>query len=718
MMAFALVKERSICYHDVKSIVFESLGVFMNQTANPLLGNRGVPHFDLIKPEHIVPAVEQVLKDCEQRFSKLEAECKPSWEGLFEPLAQIGLLVHETWSPISHLNGVMNSEELRKPYEQMQGEVVKLGLRMNQSEPIYRTMKELRDGDGYQSLSEGQKRILNSRINDAELSGIGLSGDARKEFNAFAQELTQLSTQFSNNVLDATKAFSLVLKTSEETFGLPLSYLNMASHAYNEKFNDQQNGSPEKGPWLVTLDYPSFVPFMENSKNRGLRKKLYLAFITRASDDPYDNKDTIRRILQIRKNQSKLLGFESYAEMSLSRKMAGSVDEIYKLEEELREASWDVAKNELEELKSLAKENGEEDLMNWDIAFWAKRLQEKKFQFTDEELRPYFPLPRVLEGLFSLVEKIFGIKVESADGEVATWHKDVRFFKIFDENKTHIASFFLDPYSRPMNKRGGAWMDECVPRYKKDGETVLPVAYLVCNSTPPVDTTPSLMTFREVETLFHEFGHGLQHMLTTIDLVEASGINGIEWDAIELPSQFMENWCYHKTTLMGLAKHYKSNESLPEDLFNKLVASKTFRAAQLMLRQIQFGLLDLELHHNYDPFSKKTPFDVQKDVAKKTSVLSPLEQDFFLCSFSHIFSGGYAAGYYSYKWAEVLSSDAFAAFEEAGLDDESSLKRVGREFRDTILSLGGSQHPLEVFKKFRKRGPSTKPLLRHSGLSN
>ena len=663
----------------------------MSLENNPLLGNHSLPAFDKIKPEHVVPAVRSVLAECDKQFEALEKKAPSSWTELFEPLASISLMIHHTWSPVSHLNGVMNSDALRKAYEEVQGEIVALGLKMNQSQAIYKAMKRLQQGEGAKNLNEGQVRILEARIQDGELSGIGLEGALRTEFNELSQELTQLSTSFANNVLDATKNFSLVLKTPKDVTGLPASYLSMASQSYNQKFPDAEKpSSPEQGPWLVTLDYPSFVPFMENSKRRDLREKIYRAFILRAAGEPFDNRATISRILEIRKRQSSMLGFESYAQMSLSRKMAETVESIFELEEELRSAAWQPAQQELEDLKELAKEHGEQEVLNWDVAYWSKRLQEKRFQFTDEELRPYFALPKVLDGLFALVKKIFSVTVKKAEHDVPKWHPDVMFFEIFDEDSKQIASFYLDPYSRPENKRGGAWMDECLPRHKEaDGQLVLPVAYLVCNSTPPINDDPSLMTFREVETLFHEFGHGLQHMLTKVDLLEVSGINGIEWDAVELPSQFMENWCYHKPTLMGIAKHYKTGEQMPDDLFKKIVPAKTFRAGQLMLRQLQFGLLDLTLHHSYDPNGGQTPFDIQKEVASKTSVLPPLEEDHFICSFGHIFSGGYAAGYYSYKWAEVLSADAFSAFEDVGLDNDEEIAKVGIEYRYTVLELGG-----------------------------
>ncbi|MBW3540060.1 MAG: M3 family metallopeptidase [Planctomycetes bacterium] len=358
-----------------------------------------------------------------------------------------------------------------------------------------------------------------------------------------------------------------------------------------------------------------------------------------------------------------------------------------------------------------------DEFAHWDVAFWSERLRERRYEYTDEELRPYFPLQRVLDGLFGLAERLFDVTVRSADGEAPVWHKDVRFFKVFDRSRGHIASFYLDPYSRPENKRGGAWMDECFVRRYDRGRLQLPVAHLVCNATPPVGERPSLMTFREVETLFHEFGHGLQHMLTMVDYRDAAGINGIEWDAVELPSQFMENWCYHRPTLVGMTAHYETGEPLPERLFEKIKDSRNHLSGTQMLRQLRFGMTDMRLHHVYDPEGALTPFDIERQVAERTSLLPPLPDDRSLCSFQHIFAGGYAAGYYSYKWAEVLSADAFAAFEEAGLDDEQAVAATGRRFRATVLSSGGARHPMTVFRDFRGREPSPEPLLRHSGLA-
>jgi len=424
----------------------------------------------------------------------------------------------------------------------------------------------------------------------------------------------------------------------------------------------------------------------------------------------------MEQILRLRREMAGLLGYASYAEVSLASKMAPGVDAVERLLEELRAASWEAALRDLDDLRALAREAGApeaDDLRNWDVAFWAERLRERRYAYSDEQLRPYFPLPRVLDGLFALAERLFGVRVRAADGEAPVWHPDVRFFRIADPDGAPRAAFYLDPYSRPAEKRGGAWMDECVGR----APGRLPIAYLICNQVPPVGDKPSCMTYDELHTLFHEFGHGLQHMLTTVERPLAAGIRNVEWDAVELPSQFMENWCYHRDTLLGLSRHVETGERLPEELFQKLRAARTFRAGSDMLRQLYFAFMDLELHHRWTPESGESPFDVQRRIAARTTVIPPLPEDRFLCGFSHIFAGGYAAGYYSYKWAEVLSADAFGAFEDAGLDDPAAVAATGRRFRDTVLALGGSRHPMEVFRAFRGREPSTQALLRQAGLA-
>lgn len=690
---------------------------------NPLLKGQGLPPFADIQPEHVVPAMAQLLAELESELANLEANVTPTWSGLVEPIDRLSERLRWSWGIVGHLMGVKNSPELRTAYETVQPQVVEFYNKFSQSQPLYAAFKALRASETWNTLVDAQKRIVEAAIRDAELSGVGLAGEQRDRFNAIQLELAELTTKFSNNVLDATKAFSLTLTSPDEVEGLPPSWLSLAAQA--ARAAGEEKATPEIGPWRVTLDFPSYLPFMQHGKRRDLREKLYRAFISRASSGDLDNTPLIEKILQLRREKANLLGFNSYAELSLASKMAPSVDAVEALSEELRRASYDAAKQDLEDLRTFAASKGAPEgsnLQHWDIAFWAERLREEKFAFSAEELRPYFPLPQVLDGLFTLVNKLFGVTVTAADGQAPVWHEDVRYFQIADETGEAIAYFYLDPYSRPAEKRGGAWMDDCIGRAKlttHEGTvaTRKPVAYLVCNQTPPVDGKPSLMTFNEVETLFHEFGHGLQHMLTKVDDAGAAGINNVEWDAVELPSQFMENWCYHRETLMGMAKHYETGETLPEHYYQKLIAARNYMSGSAMLRQLHFGLVDLELHHRYQPGGMETASDVRQRIAKTTTVLPPLPEDAFLCSFGHIFAGGYAAGYYSYKWAEVLSADAFGAFEEAGLDNPQALTETGKRFRDTVLALGGSQHPMDVFKSFRGREPSTEPLLRHSGLA-
>lgn len=690
---------------------------------NPLLKCSGLPPFTEVKPEHVEPALNQILAELNEELTQLEANVKPTWSGLVEPLERITERLTWSWGIVSHLMGVKNSPELRQVYETSQPQIVQFSTRIGQSKPIYNAFKALREGDKWNSLDSAQQRIVESSIRDAELAGIGLEGEAQERFNAIQMEMAELSTKFSNHVLDATKAFKLKLVNPEEVEGLPPSWLSLAAQAARDA--GDENATPENGPWLVTLDFPSYAPFMQHSKRRDLREQMYKAFVSRASKDELDNRPIIKRILELRQELAGLLGYKNYAEVSLASKMAPNVEAVDKLLEELRLTSYDAAQKELEELKEFAaSKNAPEakDLKNWDVSFWSERQREEKFSFTQEELRPYFPLPQVLDGLFGLVKRLFNVNVTPADGQAPVWHENVRYFQIADETGNPIAYFYLDPYSRPAEKRGGAWMDTCLNRrqIQENGKTdiQLPVAYLICNQTPPVDDKPSLMTFTEVETLFHEFGHGLQHMLTKINYPSAAGINNVEWDAVELPSQFMENWCYERPTLMGMAKHYETGEPLPEHYYQKLVAARNYMSGSGMLRQLHFSLLDIELHHRYNPDGSENPEDVRNRIAKNTTVLPPLPEDNFLCAFGHIFAGGYAAGYYSYKWAEVLSADAFAAFEEAGLEDEKAVKETGKRYRDTVLALGGSKHPMEVFKSFRGREPSTEPLLKHNGLKS
>jgi len=683
-----------------------------SNSSNPLLIGKGLPPFERIQATHVVPAISQILEELKTELAHIFANLTPTWTGLVEPLTQLEERLGWSWGIVGHLMGVKNSPELRQAYETVQPEVVKFYNQLSQSQPLYQGLCALQQSISWDKLAPAQQRVVEAAIRDAKLSGVGLTGATRERFNQIQLELAELSTKFSNNVLDATKAFQLKLTTKAEIEGLPPSSLSLAAQAAQAA--GSKNATAKRGPWVITLDYPSYVPFMKYSSNSQLREKLYKAFITRAAGGDWNNNPLITRILELRQEQANILGFDNYAQLSLTRKMATNVEAVEALLEELREASYDAAVRELEQLKAFAQE---ENLKHWDLSFWGEKQREAKFAFNTEELRPYFPLPQVLQGLFDLAKRIFGVTITAADGEAPVWHPDVRYFKIADETETTIAYFYLDPYSRPQEKQGGAWMNDCIGRAKLQDGVRLPVAYLVCNQSPTIGDKPSLMTFGEVETLFHEFGHGLQHMLTQVDYPEAAGIHNIEWDAVELPSQFMENWCYHRPTLFAMAKHYETGETLPEHYYEKLLAAKNYMSGSAMLRQLHFSIVDLELHYRYQPGGEETPSQLRERVAKNTTVMAPLPEDSFLCAFGHIFAGGYAAGYYSYKWAEVLSADAFAAFEEAGLEQEEAIASTGRRFRDTVLALGGSKHPMEVFKDFRGREPQTEALLRHSGLA-
>lgn len=680
---------------------------------NPLLSNSELPRYDEIRAEHVGEAVEAMVGEVEKGLKRIEEDTRSaSWATVIEELNTLEDWFTKVWSPVSHLNAVRNEPALREAYEAAQPKVVALGLRIGQSAALYAKLLAIQNGPEWAGFDNGQKRSIEKRILSAKLSGIALAGEKKERFNKIEEELSQLSTKFTNNVLDATKAFKLPLTDKKDVDGLTASPREMLAFSYARQ-NEGAKADAENGPWLLTLDAPVYVAFMQFAKSEALREKLYRAFVTRASTGDKDNTPLMEQILKLRQEEAALLGYANYAEVSLASKMAGGAGEVNKLLEELRLAALEPAQEELKEITALANSQGHAGKLNhWDTGYWAKRLEEKKFGYTDDELRPYFSLEKVLNGMFSLVNKIFGVTVEAADGGARVWNPDVRFFKIFDGSKKHIASFFLDAYSRPENKRGGAWMNGIVDRRVTAAGERLPVATLVCNFTPPVGEKPSLLSFDETTTMFHEFGHGLQHMLTRIGHPDVAGISGVEWDAVELPSQFMENWCYHKATLLGMAKHYQTGDTLPAETFEKIKAARSFRAGMIMLRQLSFGLTDMALHTVKNPDIKA----IEKEVAARTAVIPPLEEDRFLCAFTHVFSGGYAAGYYSYKWAEVLSADAFEAFEEAGLDDPEALAQTGARFRETVLGLGGSVHPAEVFKAFRGRGPNTKALLRHSGL--
>ena len=694
-----------------------------SQTRSALLEQTGLPKFDEIETPGVKPAVLDVLANLDTDFASLETKLDamrekgttPLYADVMEELEKVEAPIEYAWGVVSHLMGVKNSDGLRDAHSEMQPAVVQTTQKLSQSKAIYSAVEAISAG-GDDELDEAQQRIVASSLQSMQLSGVGLEGEAKEKFNANQMKLAELSTTYSNHLLDATKAYSMKLTDPAQVEGLPPSALALLASRAAE--DGAEGATAEAGPWKLGLDMPSYLPAMKMLKDRSVREELYKAFVTRAGEE---NTPLLDQILGLKQQQAELLGFGSYAEMSMARKMAEDVEAVDELTAMLLAKALPAAERELAELTAFARKGGfeEESLALWDVPFWSERLSEETFGFEEEELRPYFALPNVLDGLFGVCNRLFGVDIVEASGEAPKWHPDVQFFKILDAgSKEHIASFYLDPYARPEDKRGGAWMGVCLG--KSGVLDRKPVAYLTCNGSPPVEGKPSLMTFSEVTTLFHETGHGLQHMLTTVPHAPAAGISGVEWDAVELPSQFMENWCYDEATVYGsgLAKHYETGEPLPRELFKKLCEQKTFQAGMVMSRQLYFGALDMELHHRYDPAdATQTPFDVQRRLAATMTVLPPLEEDRFLCSFGHIFAGGYAAGYYSYKWAEVLSADAFAAFEEVGLDNEEEVRAVGRRFRDTVLSLGGGQHPSKVFRAFRGRDPSPEALLKHNGLA-
>ncbi|MCF8132471.1 MAG: M3 family metallopeptidase [Synechococcus sp. Tobar2m-G35] len=699
--------------------------------ALPLLVGAGLPPFEAITAEQVDQGMPLLLAelsgsfdDLEERLSQRLAEADAggaplTWEEVMDPLHHLGERLRWSWGVVNHLNAVCHSPELRDAHRQQQEAVVAFGSRVGQSQVLYRALGALQgQADG---LDATQRRILEAERRDMDLRGVGLGEDEQQAFNTATAELARLGSSFGNHVLDATAAWTLRLDDPAEVEGLPASLRELLAQAAREGGDPSATG--ENGPWQMGLDQPRVAPFLRYSRRRDLRETVYRAQVARASGGDHDNRPLIEQILTLRLEQAQRLGFANWAEVSLASKMAGSVAEVEQLLEDLRQAAHPAAERELADLRACAARHGAPeaaDLQPWDVSHWAEVLRQESFDLDAEALRPWFPLEQVLQGLFGLCQRLFDIRIIASEaGQAPLWHPDVRHFRVLDgASGDDLAAFYLDPYSRPGSKRGGAWMDECLGRSRsRSGDTVLPVAYLICNQSPPVGDTPSLMTFEEVETLFHEFGHGLQHMLSTVDRPQAAGINNVEWDAVELPSQFMENWCYDRPTLLGMARHWQTGEPLPEGTFAKLQAARTFLGGIATLRQIHFALTDLRLHSQWRPDGGESPEALRRRIAITTTVMAPIEGDAMLCSFSHIFAGGYSAGYYSYKWAEVLSADAFAAFEDAGLDDESAVQATGRRFRDTVLSLGGSRHPREVFTAFRGREPSTDALIRHSGLA-
>ena len=698
---------------------------------NPeLLRGHGLPRFEAIDASQVKAHIPSLINDLGEQLSTLESTLQQrladntplSWDEVMTPLHLLGERLRWSWGVVSHLNGVCNSPELREAHAAQQPDVVRFGNRAGQSQVIHQALESLQQNPSH-PLDSTQIRILDAELLSMRHRGVGLSGAVQESFNEASEKLASLSTRFSNHVLDATQGWTLLVDDADQLKGMPERALQALAAAAKEAGDQQQDGqdpSAQDGPWRLGLDMPRYLPVLTHADNRSLRETVYRAQVSRASSGELDNTPLIEEILDLRTNQAARLGYQNWAERSLASKMADNVGAVEQLLEELRVAALPVAEQEIDELRTCARRHGAteaDDFSPWDVSYWAEKLRQERFNLNQEALRPWFPLPQVLDGLFHLCERLFSIKIEAADGEAPIWHQDVRFFKVNDQDGHPLAAFYLDPFSRPASKRGGAWMDECLNRSRNsEGELTHPVAYLICNQTPPSGDIPSLMSFEEVETIFHEFGHGLQHMLTTVEHPQAAGINNVEWDAVELPSQFMENWCLDRHTLMGMARHWQTGEPLPEEDYNKLRNSRTFMQGCGTLRQVHFALTDLRLHSTWTPELGQSPDAFRRKIADSTTVLPPIPEDRFLCAFGHIFSGGYSAGYYSYKWAEVLSADAFAAFEEVGLDQEENVQATGQRFRNTVLSLGGSQRPADVYKSFRGRTASTDALIRHSGL--
>ncbi|MGE6169990.1 oligopeptidase A [Aeromonas media] len=677
---------------------------------NPLLTMDSLPPFSQIQPDQVQAAVTQAIADCKQKIEDVLAQRDPhTWDSLIAPLEEVNDRLSRIWSPVSHLNAVLNSEALRAAHDACLPLLSEFQTYVGQHEGLYQAYLTLSESDDFPLLSGAQRKEILNTLRDFRLSGIGLPTEAQQRYGEIQARLSELASRFSNNVLDATQGWSKLVTDEAELAGLPQSAQAAARQLAEQK---GQQG------WLFTLDIPSYLPVMMYADNRALRAELYEAFTTRASDQgpnagKWDNSAIMTELLTLRRELAQLLGFANYAELSLATKMADKPEQVVNFLTDLAAKSLPQGKAELEEIRAFAAEqHGQSELAAWDLAYYAEKLKQHKFSISDEQLRPYFPASKVVKGLFEVVRRVFGIKVRERLG-IDTWHPDVRFYDIFDAEDELRGSFYLDLYARE-HKQGGAWMDVCLGRrYRQDGSLQKPVAYLTCNFNGPVDGKPALFTHNEVVTLFHEFGHGIHHMLTRIDVAGVAGINGVAWDAVELPSQFLENWCWESAALAFISGHHETGEPLPADLLEKMLTARNFQAAMQMLRQLEFALFDFRLHREFDPANPEQIPALLSEVRSQVAVMTPPAFNRFQHSFSHIFAGGYAAGYYSYKWAEVLSADAFSRFEEEGIFNPAT----GQSFLKNILEKGGSKEPMELFRAFRGREPKVDALLRHSGIA-
>ena len=675
--------------------------------SNPLLQNHLLPPFSEIKPEQVEPAIDQLLADCRTTVDNvLTGNDSPDWNNLVVPLEQSHDRLAKAWSPVSHMNSVVNSDAMRDAYNACLPKLSQFWTEMGQHQGLFEAYEKLANSEAYNDLDEAQRKVIDNTLRDFRLSGIALADADKKRYGELQQKLSELTTKFSENVMDATDGWSKLISDETELTGLPDSALAAAKQLAELKGEDG---------WLVTLDFPSYFAVITYADNRELRRELYETFATRASDQgphagQWDNSDIMTEILTLRTELAQLLGFENYAAYSLATKMAETPEQVVSFLNDLAGMSRPQAEKEYQELQDFALEEfNEPELQSWDISYYSEKLKQARYAISQEELRPYFPMTKVLDGLFKITGKLFAIEIEEV-AEFDTWHKDGRLFNVSRDGEL-IARFFLDPYAR-AKKRGGAWMDDCRVRRIDNGVLQLPVAYLVCNFNPPIGDKPALLTHNEVTTLFHEFGHGLHHMLTKIEYADVSGINGVAWDAVELPSQFLENWCYEPEALALISGHYETGETLPLELLEKMLAAKNFQSGMMMVRQLELSLFDFQLHREYKPGVTHVQTVLDR-IRKEVAVITPPAFNRFQHSFSHIFAGGYAAGYYSYKWAEVLSADAFSRFEEEGVFNTDT----GRSFRENILEMGGSKEPMELFVAFRGREPSVEALLRHSGIS-
>jgi len=678
-------------------------------TENPLLNFTGLPPFSQIKPEHIEPAIDQILDDNRRLLTALlEANNKPDWETLVEPIEDMMDKLSAIWSPVSHMNSVVNSDALRDAYNACLEKLSEYYTELGQNEQLFKAYQAIANSDAYAQLDDVQTKVIQNEMRDFRLSGIALSADKKQRYREIMQQLSKLTSKFGENVLDATQAWSKLITDENMLDGLPDSAIALLK---------QQAEADEKEGWLLNLEFPSYYPVITYANNRELRHEMYEAYVTRASDEgpnagEWDNSPVMEEILSLRHEVAQLLDFNNYAERSIATKMASSTDQVVQFLQELADKSLPIAKQELEQINTFAREQFDiQNLEAWDIPYFSEKLRQSEYNISQEEVKPYFPAQQVIEGMFDVVGKLYGISIAEKNG-IDTWHEDVQFYEIKDKQNQVRGQFYLDLFAR-ANKRGGAWMDECISRKKRNGSIQTPVAYLTCNFTPPIGDDPALLTHGEVETLFHEFGHGLHHMLTQIDYTSVSGISGVAWDAVELPSQFMENWCWEREALDLFASHYQTGEKIPDDLYNRMKAAKNFQSAMQMVRQLEFSLFDFLIHKDYKPENGGQIYELLDEVRQQVAVLQPPSFNRFPHSFSHIFAGGYAAGYYSYKWAEVLSADAFSAFEESHIFDQ----QTGKRFLQSILEKGGSREPMELFVDFRGREPTIDALLRHCGLA-